>query len=148
MSTTLYCLEPTGRLTSRPLTGLTTLYRDPPTDALFATYGADVSKITGATARAEATWSKRIVLEKYETFAWLEVRSKFTDADGVTARSVTVTVTDTAAVPNTLASLTVSDRTPVRLPPFREKEVVITVTSRARVTGVFFASSSEELKAL
>lgn len=147
MSTTLYSLHlPSAQLKSLPLTNLTAMYRDVVNDTLFIAYSTDAKSLFSATLRDSGTWKKRIVTEKYETYSWLYVESDFLDGDGTTAASVTVTVANAAGT--TLATNVVSSRDPVRVTAFREKEVIVTVSGKARTTRVTYASSAAELKAL
>lgn len=135
-----------GKLVTLEVDNVTAIFRDGLTDTLYAAVDSDARALFSGDARLEATWSKRIVTEKYETYAWLEVESDFTDADAETAASVAVTIADADGA--TLASATLTDRTPVRLPAFRERELIVTVVSKARITAVKLASTTEELKAL
>jgi len=147
MSTTLYALDlNSGALKTVPLTNLSALYKDTPTDTLLAAVGAAAVSMFTATGRATGTWKKRVLLENYETFTWAALDSDFLDANGSSAVTAALTIADAAGT--TLASLTISDRTPVRLPPFKEKELIVTVASKARITALHMASSSAELKQL
>lgn len=135
-----------GKMVSLDVGSVTALFRDGPTDTLYAALATAAQALFSGTARQTATWTKRIVFDKYETFAWLAVESDFTDADGVTAVTATVTIANAAGA--TLYSVVVSSRDPVRLAAFREPELVVTVASKARVTAVRLASTTAELKAL
>lgn len=140
-----YALNPkTGKLVTVDTPDLSAAFLDKPTDTLYVAVSDDVHALFGNTiARATGTWAKRIVQPKYESFGWLQVESDFTDVDG-SAAAVAVTVADEAG--NTLVTLQVTSRTPVRVAPFREREIVVTVSSAARVTAVTLASTMEELK--
>lgn len=118
------------------------LYADRATDALYAAAGTDAHNLFGATVRRTGTWKKLLVLDEFETFAWCEVTSDFTDADGAAA-SVTLNIYNAAGT--LLASATVSNREPVRLAPFCEQEIQLEVVSKAKVSLVRLAGDAAEL---
>lgn len=144
--TTAYALDlADGKLTTVEIDNPTALFRDTWTDALYVSSLDAVSALfTGAT-RESATWSRTIVFPKYETFSWLVVESDFLDADA-TAESAVVNVYNESGT--LLSTSTVSSRTPVRLTPFYEREIRVEVVSRARITGVILASTTDELQAV
>lgn len=150
MPQTLYALNLNegpnfGRLTTVDITTATALYRDAPTDLLYTAVGTAVNALFAGTTRLSATWVKRIVLEEYHSFAWLMVESDFTDAN---ASAVTATVTIADSAGTVLSTTVVSSRDPVRLAPFREREFVVTIASKARITAVHLASTTAELQAI
>lgn len=146
MTTTLYALDLTsGNLKTIPLESMSAMYRDANTDTLFVASASTANAMLAGTTRAIGTWQRRVTFDKYETYAWIEVESDFTDADG-SAVSAAVTIADSTGA--TVASVTVSDRTPVRLAPFIERELIVTVVSKARITAVKLASTTGELKQL
>lgn len=147
MADVAYALDlETGKLVTLALASVSALFADKSTDTLFAASGTTATAVGAGALRSSGTWKKRFVTEKYESYAWLYVESDFKDADGVTAASVTVTVAD--ADGTTLATATVSNRDPVRLAPFCEREVIVTVSGKPRTTRVVLASSTEELQRL
>lgn len=150
MTQTLYALNLNegpnfGRLTTVDITTASALYRDTPTDTLYTAVATAVNALFSGTTRLSATWVKRIVLEEYHSFSWLMVQSDFKDVNGA-AVTATVTIADAAGA--VLSTTVVSSREPVRLAAFRELELVVTVVSKARITAVHLASTTEELKAL
>lgn len=134
----------TGKLVTIETPDLSASFVDKATDTLYVPDSSDLTSLFSDNAsRAIGSWSKRIVLPRYETFSWLQVDSTFTDADG-SAAEVTVTVYTAAGVQ--LAQCVVTSREPVRVADFLEREIIVEVTSWARIASVTFASSAQELK--
>lgn len=133
----------TGKLVTLTTPDLSAAFVDKPTDSLFVAVEDGATALFQGTTRDTGTWTKRVIQPRYDTYSWLEVESAFTDANGAAA-SVTITVSDAAG--NVLSTNVVSSRTPTRVAPWREKEVIVTISSKARIASVTFASSAEELK--
>lgn len=143
--TTAYALDlATGKLTTLDLTGPAALYRDDFTDTLYMASLNDVYALFSGTTRVSGSWKQLVVMPQYESLGWLQIESDFLDADG---SSVTATVTVTSPAGATLATATVSDRTPVRLAPFYEREFYVEVASKARIASVTLTTTPDELKA-
>jgi hypothetical protein len=134
-----------GKLVAISTPDFSAALADKTTDSLYLAVADDAHQLHAGTVRDTGTWARRIVQAKYESYSWLKVLSNFTDADG-SAASVTVTIADAAGT--TLATNVVTSREPVRVAPFRELEIILTVSSKARVAEVVFASSAEEMKAV
>lgn len=130
---------PTGRITTVSLdVGMSCVYTDRTTDALYGVNGNTVYRIFGDSANRTATWkSKRIVLPQQAGFAWLAVESDFADGP------VTVGWYGDGVLRHTVA---VSNREPVRLPPGRYLEHELGVSSKSRWNSLTLASSLDELK--
>lgn len=133
----------TGKLVTLTTPDLSDAFVDKATDTLYVAVGTDAHALFQDEVRATGTWVKLVVLPRYESFKWLHVESTFEDADGEPAA---VTVEVTTADGTVLSTSVVTSLEPVILAPFREREIVVIVTSAARVTGITFASSSEELQ--
>lgn len=112
------------------------LYTDLRTDTLYVVDGTDIVPLIGGNTARTATWrSRRFVMPPSPSFAWLRVNSDFTDdvivrlyRDGLLHVSVTVT-----------------SKTPVRVPAGRGRIWELEIESAARVTSVRIATSSAEL---
>jgi hypothetical protein len=115
------------------------LYRDDITDTLYIATGTQIKAIGGGTGKRSAVWkSKRIVLPREVSFAWVQANSDY--EDDVTVR----TYADGELVDTTV----LSDLDPQRFVEGLAQEWELEVESAARVTSVLLAESTEELKSL
>lgn len=126
-----------GKLTTVSALTPTTLYVDNVTDRIYAASGTSVYALFSAASFRNGTWkSKRIVMPRPVSFAWLKIESDFTApvtvnwyGDGVLRHSVIV---------NSLA--------PVRLPAGEYLEHELEFISAARWNSATIASSTDELQ--
>lgn len=137
-----------GRLTTMDLAVAgAAMYRDLMTDTLYVASAFDLDSIATETLRTTGEWAKRVTLDQYCAYKWVQVDSDFLDADGTTP--VTVTVTLLAEDGTTVLSTTVvGDREPKIMVPTNVQEYVLRVTSKARVTTVRLTSTMKEMKSL
>jgi hypothetical protein len=140
----IYALDSSSKLVTLESGSSSAVYRDAITDTLVSATGTTAEALFTAATRLEATWTRRIVLPAHANLGWLEVEADYLDADGSTARSVVVTISKPSGT--VLATKTVTSDAPVRLPAFREKEIVVSIVSKAKVTRVRMASTAKELK--
>jgi hypothetical protein len=128
----------TGKLTTVGVSG-SAFYSDRRTDTLFAVSGTSISALfSGATHRTGLWRSKLIVIPRQLPMAWLVVESDFTEGP------VTVRWYGDGALRHTV---TLTSRTPVRLPPGRYIEHALEIESQSRWNAITIASSTEELQA-
>ena len=115
------------------------LYVDLVTDTLYLTAGTAIQAAFSGTGLRTATWKTGlIVLSATVPFAWAQVDSDF-------EAPVTLRWTADGALRHTT---TFTSRAPQRLPPGRWLEHEVEIESKARVTAVTMAGTTDELKAL
>ncbi len=134
-----YALDTVARKLTRVAMQATAMFADPITDGLFYTEGGSVKRAF-ATGRRTATWrGPKAVFALQQPMAWVQVDGDQTPAapavvrwygDGVLRHTATFTGT-----------------TPQRLPPGRWLEHEVEVESKARLTKVILAGSTQELQA-
>lgn len=135
-----YALDITARKLTRLDIAATAVFSDTLTDAVFYTSGTQVKRAFSAGRRDGAWKSPRIELDAPRPMAWAKVMG-----DQTIAVPVTFTWTADGAVRYTR---TVTDTQPWRLPPGLYDEHEITVSSKARITKIVLAGSTEELKSV
>lgn len=116
----------------------TAIFADSLTDALFYTTGTSVKRAF-VTGRRTGVWkSGKVELEAHAPFAWGKVMG-----DQSVGSPVTLEWTGDGTLRYTKM---VTDTKPWRLPPGRYLEHEVQISSAARVTKVFMAGSTDELK--
>lgn len=133
-----------GRLVKIDATG-SAFYRDQLTDTLYMAGGTTIKAIGTGETRRTATWkSKRITLDSYANFSWLQVNSDF-------GANVTVRITHRLTKPDNTVVTTTTTHTaanllPQKIPTGRSNDWDIEVEGTVRVQSVTLASSISDLK--
>lgn len=117
----------------------TAAFADLSTDTLYAALGTSLSSVFGGGTRRVGKWkSGKMTLFQQQALAWLAVHG---DQDG--ASPVTVRWYGDGVLRHTA---TVTSTTPQRLPAGRWLEHEIEIESKARITRVVLAGSTQELQ--
>ncbi len=136
-----YALDTLAKKLCRIVLSATAFFYDGSTDALYYVSGTAVKKAF-ATLRRTGIWrSPKIVMPRPKGFPWLQV-------DGDQSVGVSVTVRwygDDSVTPRYTATLTSTK--PVRMPSGMYLEHEVEIESKARITKVLLAGSTEELQA-
>lgn len=142
-----YLFHSTGTLTFAPANAklghlpivATAAYVDRLTDTLYVASGTNITAVFGGASRRSAVWrSGRAALPLYTGFAWLQVLGDQTVGAPATVRWY--------GNGSLVYTATVTDTTPVRLPPGRWVEHEIEIESASRITRITLAGSTSELQ--
>ena len=119
----------------------TAAYNDKLTDTLYVVNGTQILAVYGGTARRTGKWrSKRATLPQQSALAWAKVYG-----DQSPAAPVTLHLYGDGGL---LHTATFTGLTPRRLPPGRWLEYEVEIESKARVTRVVLAGSTQELQSV
>lgn len=119
----------------------TAAYNDKLTDTLYVVNGTQILAVYGGTARRTGKWrSKRATLPQQSALAWAMVYG-----DQSPAAPVTLHLYGDGGL---LHTATFTGLTPRRLPPGRWLEYEVEIESKARVTRVVLAGSTQELQSV
>ncbi len=135
--TSAYALDPaTGKLGTVDITP-TAFFSDLKTDKLYGASGTAISGLFAGTTLRTAKWRSKVIVTPAQTgLAWVVAESDF-DA-GITVRWYGDGVLRHTA--------TLTNRSPVRLPPGRYLEHEIEVEATTRWNSITLASSTQELQ--
>jgi hypothetical protein len=129
-----------GKLTKLAVTG-SSFYSDRLTDTLYMASGTTLLALGAGSGRRTGQWkSKRMVLPKWSSFGWLQVRGEV-DAD---APAVVRLYRDGSL----FYTATFQSTDPQRLPPGPGLEWEVDVQSQARIDEIVLAGNTAELQSV
>jgi hypothetical protein len=140
LTTGCYAFDATSKKLSTivDLADVTAVFVERETDEMFSYNGTAVKKLFAATTKRTSVWkSAKITLPMQSGFAWLKVYGDQTEGVPATIKWYGDDIEHT---------ITVDSTAPVRLPAGRYLEHEIEVTSKARITKVILAGTTQELQ--